>query len=263
MLEGGGIYKITHTATGRIYVGSAIIFSRRWYDHRRTLRRGTHKNPHLQRAWLKYGEQAFAFDVLELVADPQALVGREQVWLDVLRPDFNLCPTAGNCFGRPRSPETRAKISRSQRGHLVSLEARTKIGDSSRGRVHGLETRAKVAASAQSRWDDPQYRARLVAKMRSSETREKMRVAHLGKTTPAEVRAKMSASHKVIPGKPCSPETRAKLSARVITPEWREKIRAAGSMRIGRPWTPAQRAGRERGAALRAELQVLPYSPDS
>jgi hypothetical protein len=56
---------------------------RRWWEHQNRLRRGVHDCHHLQRAWAKYGADAFRVDVLETCfADPVVLVAREQFWLD-------------------------------------------------------------------------------------------------------------------------------------------------------------------------------------
>jgi hypothetical protein len=54
-----GVYGILNTLTSRIYVGSSVNVSRRWNAHRWELETGRHINKHLQRAWDKYGIDAF------------------------------------------------------------------------------------------------------------------------------------------------------------------------------------------------------------
>jgi group I intron endonuclease len=54
-----GIYKISHAASGRAYVGSAVNIKKRWATHRHALRTGRHHSQKLQRAWSKYGEAEF------------------------------------------------------------------------------------------------------------------------------------------------------------------------------------------------------------
>jgi len=76
-----GVYQIRCIPTGKIYVGSAVNLFKRWYDHRRTLRKGEHGNRYLQHAWDKYGEKQFAFEILELV-DVSYLLEVEQEWID-------------------------------------------------------------------------------------------------------------------------------------------------------------------------------------
>jgi hypothetical protein len=79
-----GVYQITNTITGDLYIGSTIRnFRDRWLSHRSDLRRQKHHNQRLQRAWNKYGEQAFAFSVVEVVTDKAYIIEAEQRWLDV------------------------------------------------------------------------------------------------------------------------------------------------------------------------------------
>lgn len=76
-----GIYQIKCTSNGKIYIGSAVDMHDRCEHHRSSLRRGNHRNAHLQAAWDKYGEENFEFTVLEL-AEPTNLLSVEQKWLD-------------------------------------------------------------------------------------------------------------------------------------------------------------------------------------
>ncbi len=59
------IYEIHNTITKQIYVGQTSVYKRRWNSHKSKLRKGTHPNPQLQKAWDKWGEDAFCFDVVE------------------------------------------------------------------------------------------------------------------------------------------------------------------------------------------------------
>lgn len=77
-----GVYLITNTTNGKLYVGSSVHVQNRWGQHRHDLRRGRHDNGYLQRAWNKYGEAAFEFSLVTQSA-PEALLDWEQAWLDV------------------------------------------------------------------------------------------------------------------------------------------------------------------------------------
>ena len=70
ILTTSGVYQILCIPTAKIYVGSSLNISERWWEHRWDLRRGTHHSRYLQRAWDKYGEEAFVFSILEYVEDP-------------------------------------------------------------------------------------------------------------------------------------------------------------------------------------------------
>ena len=68
--------------------------------HRSSLRRGDHRNAHLQAAWNKYGEDNFEFTVLEF-ADPNDLLNAEQNWIDQTQSankefGFNIYSIAGS-----------------------------------------------------------------------------------------------------------------------------------------------------------------------
>lgn len=58
-----GVYSIT-SPSGGVYIGSAVLVRRRWHQHKITLRGQKHKNPTLQNAWNKYGEEQMTFSLL-------------------------------------------------------------------------------------------------------------------------------------------------------------------------------------------------------
>jgi len=118
-LSMSGIYAIRCKPTGKIYVGSSSRLGKRWTMHKRQLHRGQHHSLHLQRAWLKHGEDAFSFEVLQIVL-PEHLLPVEQRYIDELlacdrRHGFNIAPRAGSRRGVKQGP--------------MSQEHRDKIGD--------------------------------------------------------------------------------------------------------------------------------------
>lgn len=96
-----GIYAIRNKITGKYYVGSAVECEKRWGVHRCHLRRGSHHSLKLQRAWGKYGEEAFRFRILEKCKKNQ-LASREQHWIDYYQAythGYNCMPFARTRFG--------------------------------------------------------------------------------------------------------------------------------------------------------------------
>lgn len=90
-----GIYKITckiknEENHNKFYIGSSKDIKDRWYNHKLMLNNGNHPNIHLQRAWNKYGENNFIFEVIECIIDInyKYIYEREQFYLDNLYP-FN------------------------------------------------------------------------------------------------------------------------------------------------------------------------------
>ena len=141
-----GVYIIRCTVNGRVCVGSSIDMKRREWQHRRDLALGKHLSHHLQRAWNKYGTDAFEWSVLENVEingltteeARSLLLGREQHHIEAFysaRRGFNTLPKAGSPLGVKASPETRAKISAALRGKPKSPEARAKERDENNFRI--------------------------------------------------------------------------------------------------------------------------------
>lgn len=145
-----GIYKIICTANGKIYIGSATNISNRWSHHRHLLTRGKHNSIHLQRAWDKYGSDAFICRTLELVEDKSKLIEREQHYFDVLMPfglnGYNIARMAGRTEGVKRSPEQIEKMAARFRGKKLSAEHRKKLISSLIGRKHSDATKEKMRA---------------------------------------------------------------------------------------------------------------------
>lgn len=89
-----GVYEIKNKINNKRYIGSTIMsFTKRLEHHRCLLRNGTHKNTHLQRAWNKYGEDNFEFNILEVV-DKCCTLEIEQDYLDACEDCYNINPLA-------------------------------------------------------------------------------------------------------------------------------------------------------------------------
>src|SRR5512137_3029072 len=62
-----GIFRITNTANGKIYLGSSRNLHGPLNKHRFVLSMGSHINSALQDDWNRFGEGAFAFEIVEKV----------------------------------------------------------------------------------------------------------------------------------------------------------------------------------------------------
>lgn len=183
-----GIYRIVCVPTGKFYIGSSTNLRTRRYNHFRELQRNKHHNRHMQRAWNKYGKDAFVFEVLELALIP-FLLEREQYWLDTLKPGFNMSPIAGSTLGRKFSPETKEKMRLKALGRKMSEETRRNMAEARKGKKHSRETRAKMS-------DALIGNTRMLGKKASPETLEKMRQANLGHPISEITRVAVIASNK-------------------------------------------------------------------
>jgi group I intron endonuclease len=112
------VYQILNKKTKKIYVGSSVDVEHRWKNHLKQLKKQKHHSILLQRAFNKYGEKSFSFNVLEEVFDKSKLIEKEQQYLDNLNPSYNVCKIAGNTLGyRFRlSEETKRRMSEARKG---------------------------------------------------------------------------------------------------------------------------------------------------
>lgn len=163
-MSDAGVYAIVHLASGKRYVGSSVNIRRRRASHFRELRSGSHSNRHLQAAWNKYGEDAFAFFVLDHCGRG-ATVRREQAWIDALRPfgdrGYNLSPTAGNVLGLKFTDEQRAHVSAGLKGKPKSAEHRANIWGSRKVTPEMREQMAANGRKSAGRPKSPEHRARI------------------------------------------------------------------------------------------------------
>lgn len=113
-MSDSGIYLIQNTQTKDLYVGSsAVSIKNRLRTHKTALKSNRHENQRLQNSWNKYGEKAFIFYPLFYLLDKSLVVKLEQLFIDRLKPTFNICPIAGNCLGRKFSEDSKKKMSES------------------------------------------------------------------------------------------------------------------------------------------------------
>lgn len=191
------LYKITHAATGKAYIGQTSKGANsRWAKHRSRARTGL--KGRLYDAMRRYGISAFDFRVLVVCQDAAYLKACEVLAIaafDTYSHGYN--DTKGGDGGR------------NNKGRL--------------GQPHTAETRAKIAKSRQA-LPDSVKKPRLGVK-HTPETNAKISAANLGRKMTDEQRAKMSLSrlgrkspHK---GHPQSEQTRQKIAASM------RKLRAA------------------------------------
>lgn len=255
----GGVYAIRHIVSGKIYIGSAVNFKERWKRHRRDLGLGRHHSRHLQRAWDKYGPEAFLFEILETISDETNLIRVEQEYLDRIRPHdrrigYNISPTAGSTLGvrysaevaakftalrQNPSPETRAKLSKAMIGRKLPEKTRAKMSETRKNettdktarRLEALrrpDVRAKISEAASKRRNSDQTKANMskAQKERSPEVKAK----HLAIMRSPEVRAKMSAAAK---NRRLSEEGRLKRSA-AMKALWQKRREALATQETDR-----------------------------
>lgn len=154
----GYIYAIKNRSNGHAYIGSTTSYKSRWHTHKSQLRRGVHHSFVLQKAWDKYGETAFSFELL-LVCPKELRVMYEARLMPL--ETYNVLRTpkeSGVRGGWKHSDAFKAKISAIHKGKKLSLEHRAKLSAAGAGRVYGANFKQKarerqlgVSPSAQTR----------------------------------------------------------------------------------------------------------------
>lgn len=113
-----GIYQIRNLINNKIYVGSSVNLRERWRRHKKDLRKGKHHSIILQRAWDKYGDSNFVFEVLKECSKDN-LREYEDEFLISLEPVYNICKEAYSTKGRIYKEETRQKHKKYARDNKV------------------------------------------------------------------------------------------------------------------------------------------------
>lgn len=114
----------------------------------------------IHNALLKYGYSNFTLDILEYCEDVD-LILREQFYLDLLKPEYNILQQAGSSLGfkhsdetleffkkdRKLSEEARNNLSLAATGRILTEKDKIKISDSRKGIKLSDETRANMKAA--------------------------------------------------------------------------------------------------------------------
>lgn len=182
-----GVYQITNTTDGKIYVGKSNDVKNRWRNHRYQLKKGIHPNAHLQAAYRLDGADAFIYSILE-ECERSVIEAREAFHINALSAaigGYNLLyPLPSNSGVSVHSEESRIKMSKSQRAKApMSEEHKEKIrtNNAFTGKRRSPETIERMRLAQQNR------------KPLSDEGRANLSAAAKKRGIPEAQRAKMTA----------------------------------------------------------------------
>lgn len=181
------IYKISNNINNKIYIGSSRKFNIRCNQHKFHLIKGTHHSNILQNHVNKYGFESLKFEIIEQ-CDSLNLINREQYYIDLLEPFFNIRRIAESNFGLKRTDEQKKRMiagrlanSGIRKGWKHTKESLMKIGLANKGRVVTNEQKEK-------------QRLKMIGRKVSNETKVKISKANLGKLFSIETKDKLSIS---------------------------------------------------------------------
>jgi group I intron endonuclease len=188
-----GVYKITNNVNGKVYIGQSINIKNRWKDHIYALNRKDSSCVLLQRAWNKYKQESFSFEILELCTEDE-LDDVEVKYIDIydaINNGYNI--ESGGNKNKHLSEETKQKLRESHLGKVASNETRKKMSESRTGeknpmygQTHSEEARRKISEAKKGKPGYP----------RTDYQKECARLANLGKEVSEETRKKISEANK-------------------------------------------------------------------
>jgi len=142
-----GVYRWINKINGKSYIGSAVNIKARLNSHYSNYR----SNLLLQQAFKKYGLENFSVQILEY-CDVTVLIDREQYYLNLLSPEYNISPTAGRTTGYKHTKKTIENMSLTRKGvnHPLygkkhSVESLIRMKEAQLGKTTSEETRKKMS----------------------------------------------------------------------------------------------------------------------
>ena len=149
----GCVYCVVNKVNGKEYIGESTIGMKyRKFVHQACARKGS-KLP-LHRDMRKFGFDSFIWKILFKSDDPNELANREA--LEIKRRNTRYPKGYNQSDGKGRIGATNTKkqnsqISRSLKGHKVSIETRAKIGKANRGKVRSEEFKKRLSEIVRNR----------------------------------------------------------------------------------------------------------------
>jgi group I intron endonuclease len=139
-----GVYRWVNNLNGKTYVGSGVNLAKRLVTYYNENELNRNPRP-IKDALLKYGHKNFTLEILEYCPKTK-LLEREQFYLDLLVPDYNILKYAYSLLGFKHSQESLEKF----KAKIISPEHKEILSSIHRGKLVSEETRNKLAAATAS-----------------------------------------------------------------------------------------------------------------
>lgn len=193
-----GIYKIQCTINKKVYIGQSGDIKTRFRTHKNKLRKNKHDNQYLQNAYIKYGEESFKYEIIE-VCNKELLDVKEIYWINFynsLDEYFGYNMQSGGHKNKNLAESTKKLMSEQRRGEKhpnfgkhLSEETRNKISESHQGKILSEKHKQKLKGRKSS----------FLGRHHTEESKRKLSEARKGKkghSNSEEARRKNSISQK-------------------------------------------------------------------
>lgn len=153
------VYKITNTLNGKVYIGQTVDYRKRKVGHFSYLRRNAHRNRYLQKSFNKYGESSFKMEIIKECAVDEL----DKLEIYYMRKYNSIDKTLGYNMviggntNKSFPDYIRKKMSRSQKGRIISEEHRKRIGKWHKGKTispKDIEKANKTKKDNQIQWGE-------------------------------------------------------------------------------------------------------------
>lgn len=133
-----GVYMWINLINNKSYIGSSVFLSRRlnvYYSFSSLKYRLNMGSSRIYSALLKYGYSEFRLDILEY-CEPNVLLKREQYYIDLVEPEYNICKKAGSTLGFKHTEVTKEKLRKDKVGVKHGISFSENLSKAKRGKKH-------------------------------------------------------------------------------------------------------------------------------
>lgn len=143
-----GVYRIINKSNNNCYIGSSNNLKQRYNSHLNRLIKNKNKCSILQRAFNKYGQNNFIFQVI-LCCNPKDRLYYEQQLIDELEPKYNIYIQVNDNPLRniPMSNITKEKLRRSHQGIKLTEQHKLNISQGLKGHKVSDKTKQKQSSA--------------------------------------------------------------------------------------------------------------------
>ena len=183
------IYSITNKVNGKKYIGRTNNFKKRQYIHLYHLKKGTHHSIFLQRAFKKYGEENFVFEILlKNLNFGEVLKYEEEIILEEGYYNVSDKSDGGDLITNHPNREQiieKMKTSMIERYSNMSDEDRKKLSERVKGEKNGMYGKNHSEETKKTMMINRVYKKgvdhHLYGKPMSDETKNKLSISKKGK----------------------------------------------------------------------------------
>lgn len=165
-----GIYKISNTINGKIYIGQSVNIEHRIRAHKYSTTRDDKNHPILYKAFNKYGLDNFTFDTI-IICEESLLdffeIKTIELYQSFGKLGYNMTKGgSAGCTGYKHTEESKQKIIESNKNRIITSETKQKISISNTGRKLSDETKNAMSKVRKGKTIGKEHRKQIGAGVR-------------------------------------------------------------------------------------------------